>query len=237
MRFVLKRLNLFLIFTLLFAGQLFSQDEDISIENISIVGGEPLCPSSSVQFTVTIKNNDGTPSLKDVTRMNPGGNNDRDRENDKSNSENNADQNSNERPKPTVERIISKDLEQVNQFTCKKVVTKISSSSGVFTIVEWITEDTLIVNYADSVQRDLVESYGGTLSPQPSSSSWVSRIEPKKKHEVVNGKIIKSSMTSINEKGKPSFSMQMEILSAKEVDFNPLMFIVPKNYRKVDELE
>ena len=59
MRFVLKRLNLFLIFTLLFAGQLFSQDEDISIENISIVGGEPLCPSSSVQFTVTIKNNDG----------------------------------------------------------------------------------------------------------------------------------------------------------------------------------
>ena len=36
----------------------------------------------------TIKNNDGTPSLKDVTRMNPGGNNDRDRENDKSNSEN-----------------------------------------------------------------------------------------------------------------------------------------------------
>ena len=185
----------------------------------------------------TIKNNDGTPSLKDVTKMNPGGNNDRDRENDKSNSENNADQNSNEEPKPTVERIISKDLEQVNQFTCKKVVTKISSSSGVFTIVEWITEDTLIVNYADSVQRDLVESYGGTLSPQPSSSSWVSRIEPKKKHEVVNGKIIKSSMTSFNEKGKPSFSMQMEISSAKEVDFNPLMFTVPKNYRKVDELE
>ena len=59
MRFVLKRLNLFLIFTFLFAGLLFSQDEDISIENISIVGGEPLCPSSSVQFTVTIKNNDG----------------------------------------------------------------------------------------------------------------------------------------------------------------------------------
>ena len=59
MRFVLKRLNLFLIFTILFAGHLFSQDEDISIENISIVGGEPLCPSNSVQFTVTIKNNDG----------------------------------------------------------------------------------------------------------------------------------------------------------------------------------
>ena len=185
----------------------------------------------------TIKNNDGTPSLKDVTRMNPGGNNDRDRESNKSNSEDKADQNSNERPKPTVERIISKDLEQVNQFTCKKVITKISSSSGVFTMVEWITEDTLILNYADSVQRDLVESYGGTLSPQPSSSSWVSRIEPKKKHEVVNGKIIKSSMTSFNEKGKPSFSMQMEISSAKEVDFNPLMFTVPKNYRKVDELE
>ena len=128
-------------------------------------------------------------------------------------------------------------MEQVNQFICKKVVTKISSSSGVFTMVEWITEDTLILDFADTVQRDLVESYGGTLSEQPSSSSWVSRIEPKKKYEVVNGKIIKSSMTSINEKGKPSFSMQMEILSAKEVDFNPLMFIVPKNYRKVDELE
>ena len=104
-------------------------------------------------------------------------------------------------------------------------------------MVEWITEDTLILDFADTIQRDLVESYGGTLSAQPTSSSWVSRIEPKKKHEVVNGKIIKSSMTSVNEKGKASFSMQMEISSAKKVDFNPLMFIVPKNYRKVDELE
>jgi len=57
MRFVLKRFY-FLFFIFLFSGTLFSQ-EDISIENISVVGSSPICPSDSVQFTVTIKNNDG----------------------------------------------------------------------------------------------------------------------------------------------------------------------------------
>ena len=57
MRFVLKRLY-FLLFAFLFSGTLFSQ-EDISIDNISVVGSSPICPSDSVQFTVTITNNDG----------------------------------------------------------------------------------------------------------------------------------------------------------------------------------
>ena len=37
----------------LFSGILFSQ-QDISIGNISIVGGEPLCPTNSVKFQVEI---------------------------------------------------------------------------------------------------------------------------------------------------------------------------------------
>ena len=34
-------------------GYLFSQ-QDVSIGNITIVGGEPLCPTSSVKFQVEI---------------------------------------------------------------------------------------------------------------------------------------------------------------------------------------
>ncbi|GIS21894.1 MAG: hypothetical protein CM15mP122_4000 [Bacteroidota bacterium] len=40
-------------------GMLFSQGQDVSIGAISIVGGEPLCPSDSVKFSVEIINNDG----------------------------------------------------------------------------------------------------------------------------------------------------------------------------------
>ena len=40
-------------------GILFSQ-QDISIGTISIVGGEPLCPTNSVKFNVEIKNAAGS---------------------------------------------------------------------------------------------------------------------------------------------------------------------------------
>ena len=48
----------FLILSFFTVGMLFSQ-QDISIGTISIVGGEPLCPSNSVKFSVDIRNNDG----------------------------------------------------------------------------------------------------------------------------------------------------------------------------------
>ena len=57
MRFVLKRLNLFLILSILFSGVLFSQNQDISLESIGIDGGEPLCPTNSANVTFVIKNN------------------------------------------------------------------------------------------------------------------------------------------------------------------------------------
>ena len=60
MRFGLKRNFLFLLFLFVFSGISFSQSEDISIDNISVVGTSPICPSDSVEFTVTITNNDGT---------------------------------------------------------------------------------------------------------------------------------------------------------------------------------
>ena len=53
MRFGLKRYFLFLLVTFLFTGILFSQ-QDVSIGAISLVSGEPLCPSNSVKFQVEI---------------------------------------------------------------------------------------------------------------------------------------------------------------------------------------
>ena len=65
MRLVLKRFYFLLFSIFLFSGILFSQ-EDISIDNISIVGSSPICPSDSIQFTVTITNNDGV-DLNDIS--------------------------------------------------------------------------------------------------------------------------------------------------------------------------
>jgi len=53
MRFGLKRYFLFLLVSFLFSGILFSQ-QDVSLGIISLVGGEPLCPSDSVKFQVEI---------------------------------------------------------------------------------------------------------------------------------------------------------------------------------------
>ena len=53
MRFGLKKHFLFLLMSFLFSGIIFSQ-QDVSIGNISIVGGEPLCPTNSVKFQVEV---------------------------------------------------------------------------------------------------------------------------------------------------------------------------------------
>ena len=54
MRFGLKRNFFFIDDILVCTGISFSQSQDVSIETISIVGGEPLCPSDSVKFQVEI---------------------------------------------------------------------------------------------------------------------------------------------------------------------------------------
>ncbi len=55
---------LFLVLTFLSVGILFSQNQDVSIGAISIVGGEPLCPTDSVNFQVVIAN--AGPGANDV---------------------------------------------------------------------------------------------------------------------------------------------------------------------------
>ena len=55
MRFGLKKIFLFFVLLLL-PVTLLSQN-DLSITNVQIVGGEPLCPNDQVSFQVTIRNN------------------------------------------------------------------------------------------------------------------------------------------------------------------------------------
>ena len=55
MRFGLKKLLLFFVLLLL-PVTLLSQN-DFSITNVQIVGGEPLCQNDQVSFQVTIRNN------------------------------------------------------------------------------------------------------------------------------------------------------------------------------------
>jgi 2C-methyl-D-erythritol 2,4-cyclodiphosphate synthase len=61
---VLLRKILFLLLTFFSVGVLFSQNQDVSIGAISIVGGEPLCPTDSVNFQVVIAN--AGPGANDV---------------------------------------------------------------------------------------------------------------------------------------------------------------------------
>ena len=187
----------------------------------------------SEQDFQSIRENNGKPSIKDLTRMNPGGGNNsesRDSGSDKGTNEN-------ERPRPTIERSVSDELVKINQFMCQKVTTRISSPNGAFTMIEWITDDTLVFSFADKVQQELIESYGGTFTRQPTSDNWLNRLEPKNKYNKIAGKIVKSTMTSYNEKDKPSFSMEMEISLAKKVEIDTSTFKIPDNYRKVDVLE
>ena len=165
--------------------------------------------------------------------MNPGGGNN----SESRDSGSDEGTNENERPRPTIERSVSDELVKINQFMCQKVTTRISSPNGAFTMIEWITDDTLVFSYADKVQQELIESYGGTFTRQPTSDNWLNRLEPKNKYNKIAGKIVKSTMTSYNEKDKPSFSMEMEISLAKKVEIDTSTFKIPDNYRKVDVLE
>ena len=54
MRFGLKKILLF--FVLLMSVAISAQN-DLSITNVQLVGGSPLCPNEQVSFQVTIRNN------------------------------------------------------------------------------------------------------------------------------------------------------------------------------------
>ena len=77
----------------------------------------------SQEMFKSIKENNGVPSLKDVTKMEPGGSGDRSSTSDstRSNNQNNVNR--------EITRIISNDLIDINGFSCRKVSTKISDNN------------------------------------------------------------------------------------------------------------
>lgn len=180
-----------------------------------------------------IRNNSGKPTLKDVTSMTPGGGN---RDND-SESSDNPDDEPEEQIKPTVNRFVSNEFEEINGFKCRKITTRISRDDGFMQMNEWVTTDTAIFIFVNNVEKNLIESYNGTYNKTPSSNDWITQIDPDQNFENISGEVVKSKMEFLDDEGKSSFSMDMEILTAKRVPYDTSKFNLPKTYKLVDELD
>ena len=178
-----------------------------------------------------IRENNGIPLLKDVTKMEPGGNNNRSNSSDSSRSE---DRNNINRE---IARSISNDFININGFDCQKITTNISDTNGTVQIEEWVTSDTSIFIFVERELISLINSYGGTYSKPRDSSNWIKAIDSNKKIDTIAGEIIKSSIVWKNNEGENSFSMSREVLSAAEVNYNFKEFEISKKFKKVPELD
>ena len=178
-----------------------------------------------------IRKNNGIPTLKDVTKMNPGegrGNN---------NSSDTAITTSQVEPDREIDRSISNNSYAINGFNCQKITTKISDANGSVLIEEWISNDTSLFIFVENELSALASSYGGTHTKPGNSSSWIKAIDPNKKITTIPGKIIKSSIVWKNDEGKNTFSMTREVLSAVFSDFNSSEFKISNKFKKVSELD
>ena len=99
-----------------------------------------------------IRENNGIPLLKDVTKMEPGGNNNRSNSSDSSRSE---DRNNINRE---IARSISNDFININGFDCQKITTNISDTNGTVQIEEWVTSDTSLFMFVESKLISLINS-------------------------------------------------------------------------------
>ena len=178
-----------------------------------------------------IRENNGIPLLKDVTKMEPGGNNNRSNSSDSSRSE---DRNNINRE---IARSISNDFININGFNCQKITTKISDTNGTVQIEEWVTSDTSLFMFVESKLISLINSYGGVYSKPRDSSNWIKAIDSNKKIDTIAGEIIKSSIVWKNNEGEISFAMSRELLSAAEVNYNFKEFEISKKFKKVPELD
>ena len=178
-----------------------------------------------------IRENNGIPLLKDVTKMEPGGNNNRSNSSDSSRSE---DRNNINRE---IARSISNDFININGFDCQKITTNISDTNGTVQIEEWVTSDTSLFMFVESKLISLINSYGGVYSKPRDSSNWIKAIDSNKKIDTIAGEIIKSSIVWKNNEGENSFSMSREVLSAAEVNYNFKEFEISKKFKKVPELD
>ena len=178
-----------------------------------------------------IRNNKGIPLLKDITKFEPGGNNDR------SDSTTSSASNQTVETQREIEQTISKDHERINNFDCKKIVTVISSVNGSVRIEEWVTTDTAIFSYVENELRLSVTSYNGEYKKSRGSSDWIKAIDPEKSTESISGEVIKSIVSWKNDKGDTSFSMIREVLSAKIIENDPTSYILPDKFKKVASLD
>ena len=178
-----------------------------------------------------IRNNKGIPLLKDITKFEPGGNNDR------SDSTTSGASNQTVETQREIEQTVSKDYERINNFDCKKIVTVISDVNGSVRIEEWVTTDTAIFSYVENELRISVSSYNGEYKKPRGSSDWIKSIDPKKSTESISGEVIKSIVSWKNDKGDTSFSMMREVLSAKIVENDPTSFVLPDKFKKVANLD
>ena len=178
-----------------------------------------------------IKKNNGIPTLKDITKMNPGG------ERGNENSSDTTSITSQAQPDREIARSISNDSYDINGFNCQKITTRISDANGSVLIEEWISNDTSLFIFVNNELSSLTASYGGTHNKSGDSANWIKAIDPNKKITTIPGEIIKSSIVWKNDEGKNTFSMTREVLSAVFSDFNSSEFKISNKFKKVSELD
>ena len=84
---------------------------------------------------------------------------------------------------------------------------------------------------SSSVMARKIQREGGRFNLRIMSEMTIKELEN------ISGEVVKSTMEFLDDEGKSSFSMDMEILSAKRVPYDSSIFILPNTYKLVDELD
>ena len=198
----------------MFAGGNKIVGKILSQENQSLLMYSKSEKKYSEEMFQDIRKNNGIPTLKDVTKMNPGGGRGNDKSSDSTSTTSPVE------PDREIARSISNNSYDINGFNCQKITTKISDANGSVLIEEWISNDTSLFIFVENELSYLTSSYGGTHNKSGDSSSWIKAIDPNKKITTIPGEIIKSRIVWKNDEGKNTFSMTKEVLSAFFSDFN-----------------
>ena len=190
-----------------------------------------------------IRNNGGTPTLKDMENSfgRGGGNsnqNNDDSEEDESD-DNGGENESNENNEDNVgfERTISDNFEEIGGFKATKVTTKMMGNQGPVLIEEWFTTDTTLFQYVSDMKTELVVSYGGKNQQSPRSFSEMMLTNQGHEFKSIEGRMVKYKMERKDDDDNDGFTMLWQIKSAKKMQFNRFDFELPKDHKKVDKLD
>ena len=215
----------------MFAGGNKTVGKILSQEDQSLLMYNKTEKKYSEEMFQEIRKNSGIPTLKDITKMNPGGG-----RGNASSSDSTSSTSSSETERQ-ISRSISNNFYDINGFKCRKISTKISDANGSVEIEEWVSSDTSFFVFVENQLSALISSYGGTHTKSGDSSNWIKAIDPNRKITTIPGEIIKSSIVWENDEGKNTFSMKREVLSAVYSEFNSNEFEISKKFKKVLELD